>query len=304
MVEDEARGAAALLSDAYRNRKRSMITGITGAPGVGKSTLVDAIVSELLSRGRSVGVIAVDPSSPFTGGAILGDRVRMRSANSTHPDVFYRSLASRGHLGGVSRHTGDVIALLDAFGFDDIIVETVGAGQSEVDIMKYAHTVIVALSPGMGDDIQAIKAGILEIGDVFCVNKADLPGADRTQREIEMMLSMKDSGDGGSGWIPPVLKTVATSPQGTGIRELVDAVEAHHLYLRSGDLLRQKNLQSSRAVLEEYLRLLTVQRIVEEAEADGRLAQVLSDLLEGRSGPMEAAQQLARGTSAILRLTR
>jgi len=180
----------------------------------------------------------------------------------------------------------------------------VGAGQSEVDIMKYAHTVIVALPPGMGDDIQAIKAGILEIGDIFCVNKADLPGADRTLREIEMMLSLKDSGDGGSEWIPPVLKTVAASPQGTGIRELVDAVEAHHRYLRSGDLLRQKNLQSSRAVLEEYLRLLTVQRIVEEAEADGRLANVLNDLLEGRSGPLEAAQQLTRGTSTTPGMTR
>jgi len=291
MVENEAGGAAELLSQAYRHRNGAMITGITGAPGVGKSTLVDALVSQLLARGRSIGIIAVDPSSPFTGGAILGDRVRMRPAHSTHSHVFFRSLASRGHLGGVSRHTGDVIALLDAYGFDDIIVETVGAGQSEVDIMRYAHTVVVALSPGMGDDIQAIKAGILEIGDVFCVNKADLPGADRTQREIEMMLSMKDGG-AQRIWLPPVIKAVASSPEQTGIPQLVEAVLAHHEYLRSFDLLKKKNLQSYRAVLEEYLRLLTVQRITDAAEADGSLERVLDELLEGKSGPMEAAKSL------------
>ena len=299
MVEDEANGAAELLSQAYRHRKGAMITGITGAPGVGKSTLVDAIVSQLLARGRSTGIIAVDPSSPFTGGAILGDRVRMRPAHSTHSQVFFRSLASRGHLGGVSRHTGDVIALMDAYGFDDIIVETVGAGQSEVDIMKYAHTVIVALTPGMGDDIQAIKAGILEIGDVFCVNKADLPGADRTQREIEMMLSMKEdlsTHSGGSAasptWLPPVIKAAAASPEQTGIPQLVDAVLSHHEYLRASNLLKQKNLQSYRAVLEEYLRLLTIQRITDAAEADGSLARILDELLQGKSGPMEAARRL------------
>jgi LAO/AO transport system kinase len=298
LVEDEAPGAAELLSLAYRHRKGAMVTGITGAPGVGKSTMVDSLVSQLLARGKSVGVIAVDPSSPFTGGAILGDRVRMRSQHSTHSQVFFRSLASRGHLGGVSRHTGDVIALLDAYGFDHILVETVGAGQSEVDIMKYAHTVVVALAPGLGDDIQAIKAGIMEIGDVFCVNKADLPGADRTQREIEMMLAMKDSFNGNEGdgqppsWQPPVIKAIAASAEQTGISDLADAVLSHHEYLRESQLLRSKNLRGYRAVLEEYLRLLTVQAITDAAEAEGSMDKALDDLLEGRLGPLEAAQRL------------
>lgn len=299
IVEDEAVGTAGLLSLAYRHRKGAMITGITGAPGVGKSTLVDAVVSQLRSRGRSVGIIAVDPSSPFTGGAILGDRVRMRSAHNLDPDVFFRSLASRGQMGGVSRHTGDTIALLDAFGFDDILVETVGAGQSEVDIMKYVHTVIVALAPGMGDDIQAIKAGILEIGDVFCVNKADLPGADRTRREIEMMLGMKGGGTGGvagsAEWRPPVIETVATSAEQKGISELVDAVVSHREYLLASDLFRAKNLQSYRAVLEEYLRLLTVQKIMDAAQRDGSLDRILDDLLSGTLGPMEAAARMVAG---------
>ena len=254
-VENGMPGVAELLSLAYRSRKGAMITGVTGSPGVGKSTLVNGIVSVLRSEGRTVGVIAVDPSSPFSGGAILGDRVRMSQGHTLDSGVFFRSLATRGHLGGLSRHTGDVIALLDAFGFDDIIVETVGAGQSEVDIMRYAHTVVVALAPGLGDDMQAIKAGILEIGDVFCVNKADLPGADRTRRDIEMMLDMKDA----NGWRPPVVPATATG--GTGLEELVSEIHRHQEYLKSSDLLKEKNREGYRAVLEEYLRLLTVTRV-------------------------------------------
>ena len=285
MVEDEAPGAAEVLSMAYRNRKGASVVGITGAPGVGKSTLVDAMIGALRSRGRSVGVIAVDPSSPFTGGAILGDRVRISSERGTDAGVFFRSLATRGHLGGVSRHTGDVIALMDAFGFDDILVETVGAGQSEVDIMRYAHTVVVVLSPGMGDDVQAIKAGILEIGDVFCVNKADLPGADRTRREIEAMLSIKEV----DGWRPPVIETVAVSPGHTGVEDLVSAVSSHRDYLKSSGLLEAKRLQGYRAVIEEYLRFLTVDRIMRDAESDGSLSAKLNALAKGAAAPLELA---------------
>ena len=290
MAEDEAPGAATLLSLAYTARKGARLTGITGAPGVGKSTLVDVMVSLSRLNGRSVGVIAVDPSSPFTGGAILGDRVRMRSEHSLDPEVFFRSLASRGHLGGVSRHTGDVIALMDAFGFDDIFVETVGAGQSEVDIMKYTHTVVVVLAPGMGDDVQAIKAGILEIGDVFCVNKADLPGADKTRREIEMMLMLgvKD----GKAWVPPVVQAVAASPDFRGVPEVMNGVRAHQEYLVSSGLLEEKNRRSYRAVLEEYVRLLTVERILDAASARGDLEHVLEDMVQGRKGPFEAASLL------------
>jgi LAO/AO transport system kinase len=288
VVEDQAEGAEDLLSAAYRARKGSMVTGITGAPGVGKSTLVDAAISVVRSAGRSVSVIAVDPSSPFTGGAILGDRVRMRSAHGVDPEVFFRSLASRGYPGGVSRHTGDVIALMDAFGFDDILVETVGAGQSEVDIMRYAHTVVVVLAPGMGDDVQAIKAGILEIGDVFCVNKADLPGTDKTRREIEMMLAMKEDG----GWRPPVIEAVAVSPDARGVAEVVSAVRSHQDYLVSSGLLEGKNRQTYRAVLEEYLRLLTVEKVLEAAARDGQLDRALDALAEGKQGPLETAKDL------------
>ncbi|HHX28034.1 MAG: methylmalonyl Co-A mutase-associated GTPase MeaB [Bacillota bacterium] len=287
-VENGAPGAAELLSHAYKARKGAMLTGVTGSPGVGKSTLVDGIVSELRKAGHTVGVIAVDPSSPFTGGAILGDRVRMRQGHSLDQGVFFRSLATRGHLGGLSRHTGDVVALLDAFGFDHIVIETVGAGQSEVDIMRYAHTVVVALAPGLGDDMQAIKAGILEIGDVFCVNKADLPGAERTRRDIEMMLAMREPG----GWTPPVVSSVAVA--GKGLEGLVGEVLRHQTYLVSSGLLRERNRGSSTAVLEEYLHLLTVGKVMESASRDGSLDAALDDLVEGKSGPMEMAERLLR----------
>ena len=288
MVEDELPEAALVLSAAYKNRKGASVVGITGAPGVGKSTLVDSIVGALRASERTVGVVAVDPSSPFTGGAILGDRVRMSRERGTDAGVFFRSLATRGHLGGVSRHTGDVIALLDGFGFDDILVETVGTGQSEVDIMRYAHTVVVVLSPGLGDDVQAIKAGILEIGDVFCINKADLPHADKVRREIETMLSMKERG----GWMPPVIETVAVSPRHTGVEELVGAMRAHQEYMRSSGLLEKKKLETYRAVLEEYLRHLTVDRILHDAERDGSLVQKLDALARADSAPLEVASQM------------
>jgi LAO/AO transport system kinase len=287
-VEDGSSGAAELLSLCYKARKGAMLTGVTGAPGVGKSTLVDGIVSELRKADLTVGVIAVDPSSPFTGGAILGDRVRMRQGNSLDQGVFFRSLATRGHLGGLSRHTGDVIALFDAFGFDHIIIETVGAGQSEVDIMRYAHTVVVALAPGLGDDMQAIKAGILEIGDVFCVNKADLPGALSTHRDIEMMLNMRES----AGWKPPVVSAVAVD--GTGLDSLVGEVLRHQAYLVSSGVMNEKNRSAHAAVLEQYLHLLTVDKVLEEAAKDGSLERALDDLVEGKGGPLEIAERLLR----------
>jgi len=286
VVENGAPGAAELLSHAYKARKGAHITGITGSPDVGKSTLVDGIVREMRKAGQTVGIIAVDPSSPFTGGAILGDRVRMGQGHALDEGVFFRSLATRGHLGGLSRHTGDVIALLDAFGFDQIVVETVGAGQSEVDIMKYAHTVVVALAPGLGDDMQAIKAGILEIGDIFCVNKADLPGAERTRRDIEMMLDMKEP----AGWRPPVVRAIAVNGEGLG--DLVSEIFRHRSYLVASDTLKEKKRWSYTAVLEEYLRLLTVAKVLESAARDGSLDAALDDLMHGKAGPMEAALNL------------
>ncbi len=285
MVEDGARGFLDILSFAYKRPRRSAIVGITGSPGVGKSTIVNGVIEQFRSMGRTVGVIAVDPTSPFSGGAILGDRVRVRS-HSMDDGLFFRSLATRGHLGGLSRHTGDVIAVMDAFGFDDILVETVGAGQSEVDIMRYAQTVIVALAPNLGDDVQAIKAGILEIGDVFCLNKADLPGAERTRRDIEMMLNLKED----AGWRPPIVLTKAHL--GEGLAELVGAVGEHRRYLSSSDLLKEKVRQSGRAVLREYLDLLTVERILKEAEKDGALENALTSLSKGEADPLTCAGEL------------
>ncbi len=287
LVENGAGEAVHLLANAYKHRGRSFIVGVTGSPGVGKSTVVDGLVTALRSCGRSVGVIAVDPSSPFTGGAILGDRVRMRS-HTMDPNVFFRSLATRGHLGGVSRHTGDVIALMDAFGFDDIVVETVGAGQSEVDIMKYAGTVIVVLAPNLGDDVQAIKAGILEIGDVFCINKADLPGAEKTRRDIEMMLNLREPADRR----PPVVLTQAS--EGKGLDRLLEALSEHRQFLLSSGAIREKARAANRAVLEEYLRHLTVERVMAASELDGGMEEALSDLAAGKVDPLTCAADLVR----------
>ncbi len=202
---------------------RAHVIGITGAPGAGKSTLVHAMLGELLAAGRRIGVIAVDPSSPISGGAVLGDRVRM-GRHGAHPDVFIRSLASRGHLGGLSSSTADIVDVLDAAGFDTIIVETVGAGQSEVEIMRVADTRVVACPPGLGDSVQAIKAGILEIADLLVVTKADLPGADATARDLQDMLHLRAAPDP-SAWRVPVLRCCADS--GDGVAGLIEHIDQH-----------------------------------------------------------------------------
>ena len=251
-IDDNLPSARKELRALFPHTGRAMLIGITGPPGAGKSTLVDQITASFRARGKRVGIVAVDPTSPFTGGAILGDRIRMnRHANDE--GVFIRSLATRGYLGGLSRSTADVANVMDAMGMDVVIIETVGVGQDEVDIVRLAHTTVVVMVPGMGDDIQAIKAGILEIGDLFVVNKADREGADRTARDLASMLEFTTYTEG--SWRPPVLKTEAQ--RGTGVEELVAAVLSHHEWLeQSGEmdrLLRDKHATLFKTLLKERL---------------------------------------------------
>jgi LAO/AO transport system kinase len=246
LVEDEDDSARDIVRELHPHTGQAHIIGVTGPPGVGKSTFVDALTAQYRKAGRTVGIVAVDPSSPFTGGALLGDRIRMQRHSLDH-GVFVRSLATRGRVGGVSAATGAIARILDAAGKEIVIIETVGAGQSEVEIMKYAHSVVVVMAPGLGDDIQAIKAGILEIADLFVVNKADTEGAAKTARELEMALELRSPG----GWRPKVLQTVARMDQ--GMAEVVTALAEHMAYLKSGQGWRERQVRSAEAELQEIV---------------------------------------------------
>jgi LAO/AO transport system kinase len=240
-----------VIGTLYPRTGRARVLGITGSPGVGKSTLTNAIAAELRERGRTVAVLAVDPSSPFSGGALLGDRVRMQS-HFADPGVFIRSMASRGHLGGLSFATPQAVLVLDAAGFDDVIIETVGVGQSEVEVAATADTTVVALAPGMGDGIQAAKAGILEVADVFVINKADHGGAGQLEAELRGMLEMGhalEAADAPAGWWPPILRTVAVRAE--GLPELVDALDEHGEYLTASGQRAQRQRDRALHVIRE-----------------------------------------------------
>ena len=264
---------------------RARIVGLTGPPGAGKSTLALKIAVAWRSRGRTVGVVAVDPSSPFTGGAILGDRIRMAEIY-TDPGVFIRSMATRGTMGGLARATSDAVDILDAAGFDVVIVETVGVGQDEVDIIRTAETVAVVLVPGLGDDIQAIKAGILEIADVFVVNKADREGADRTSAELAMMLDLTPDRQ----WRPPIVQTVA--PRGEGIPELIDAIESHGGWLAASPEGRRRSTRRARARLLALLEERFHRTIESRAPEPDGLEDAIVKVRDRSEDPYSAAERL------------
>lgn len=286
MVEEGEPDAERLLAELYPLTGGARIIGITGSPGAGKSTLVDALARHYRSQGHRVGIICVDPTSPFTGGAILGDRVRMQD-HYLDPGVFIRSMATRGFLGGLAGATNDVVDLLDAAAFDIVLVETVGVGQDEVEVIRTVQTNIVVLVPGMGDDIQAIKAGIMEIGDVFVVNKADRPGADRTVMEVKTMMSLVEEHP---DRIVPIVKTVAS--QSEGIVELAEEIEHHHEYLKSSGELDRRNRERVRIRMENHLKEKFLGRLIGGTIPVEEWDALLDDVLQKRNNPHDATEKI------------
>lgn len=275
-----------LLASIYPRTGNARIIGITGSPGAGKSTLVSALAKHYRKQEKRVGIIAVDPTSPFTGGAILGDRIRMTDLY-TDRGVFIRSMATRGFLGGLARATNDVVDLLDASGFDLVLVETVGVGQDEVEVIRTVQTNMVVLVPGMGDDIQAIKAGIMEIGDIFIVNKADRPGADKTVTEVTMMMSLvEEHGD----WVPPIVKAVAS--KGQGIVEIDEAIQKHFDYLAASGELDRRNRERVRIRIETQLKEKFMERLIGGSIARADYEAILDDVLRKVDNPHDAAEGL------------
>ena len=282
LIENEAPEGAELIRRIFSETGRAYLIGITGPPGAGKSTLVDKLTSELRRRGKAVGILAVDPTSPFSGGAILGDRVRMQ-AHAEDDEVFIRSMATRGHLGGLARTTAEAAIVLDAAGYDIVIIETVGVGQDEVDIVRTADVSVVTLVPGTGDEVQALKAGIMEIADIFVVNKADREGADRTAASIEMMLALDDAMS--EGWRVPVLRTEATANRGIG--ELVDTIERFRE--QSTDTLGARRRARAEWRLREILGRRFMQHLEREVLAPGEFGEWLDRIAAREVDPYSAA---------------
>ena len=287
-VENRSADSLDILRQLFRHTGKSQIIGVTGSPGSGKSTLVDRLPAEFRKKTNTVGIIAVDPSSPFTGGAILGDRIRMQTLG-VDPGVYIRSMATRGHLGGLAAATADVAAVLEAAGKDPVLIETVGVGQDEIDIVRLAEISIVVLVPGMGDDIQALKAGIMEIGDIFVINKCDRPGVEKIERAILGLLSLGHRAD---GWQPPIVKTTAT--KGEGVAELLEAIDRYYVFFRNSISRSRKKQEAERQRLINLLEERLVNTAVEQIFPDGELNDLVNAIAERRQDPYSVVEQIIR----------
>jgi LAO/AO transport system kinase len=287
LLEARHRGFVELGEAVWQAGGRARVIGITGAPGSGKSTLTNAFVRVLRSRGRRVGIIAVDPSSSISGGAILGDRIRM-SGHTGDDGVFVRSLSTRGSLGGLSRAAVDAVAVLDAAGFDDVVVETVGVGQAEVDIVKIAHSVVVVSVPGLGDDIQMIKAGLIELADIHVVNKADRADVNKLVSEIKSTLTLAHTFHS-AGWTPPVVETIST--KGSGLPELVDAVDAHTTWVNTTGEIERTRRRAVEVRIREIAKELLIESIQDPARV-GPFAELVAEVGSRQKSPYVAARSL------------
>jgi len=291
-IENNSAQAIRLMKALFPYSGNATVIGLTGSPGAGKSTLVDQLAREYRKEEKTIGIIAVDPTSPYTGGAILGDRIRMQ-AHHADTGIYIRSMATRGFLGGLAPATADVATLLDAAGKDIVLVETVGVGQDEIDIVRLADVTVVILVPGMGDDVQTIKAGIMEIADVFVINKSDREGADRVEREIRAMQTLAIRRD---DWMPPIIKTVATD--GSGIKELMKAVASYRQYLEGKSLLLRKRVGNWRERLVEMLRKALLDRILHERLDSEHLNQYALEIAEHARDPYSLVEELVSSFGA------
>jgi LAO/AO transport system kinase len=286
VIEDHAPAAYELLKALFPHSGKARIIGLTGSPGAGKSTLVDHLARHYREAQQSVGIVAVDPTSPYTGGAILGDRIRMQSHHADR-GIYIRSMATRGSLGGLAHTTADVATVMDASGRDVILIETVGVGQDEVDIVRLADITVVILVPGMGDDVQTIKAGIMEIADIFVINKSDHEGAERVEREILAMQTLATRGD---GWTPPIVKTVASD--GKGIAELGAAIAKYEAYLAQDNRLRKRSAHNWEVRLIEMLRDAVLERVVKARFSDGEISRYAAEVADHKRDPYSLVEEM------------